>query len=372
MRRIKIITLLLFSLLFPTLSAQYHEATMTPDLAALKYYNEGNYPKALEQFNRAVTLNINKGDALAYLSEMYAMGKGVEKDLKKAAELSQESANLNNEKGYAILGIYYYNGWGVPQDYSLAMENFRKGAERKNSLACNKLAFMYYYGIGTQQSWENALKWYIKGADLGDTESQKMAGLMLSAIDYEGHDYAKGHQYLIKAANAGDNEARTGLFDNFRLGINSLTEEEALGYVKAASDAGSGDASYNIAAYLISTDRDGTEYFLRAVDQGSVLAYAELGLCYYQGDNSYWKFVTQNYDKAFHYLSAIENKIGASLMTDQYKSASLLALSRCYRMGRGVKADIQKADDLMKRAAIYADPTSLDIRQILQNGRTNQ
>jgi TPR repeat protein len=106
------------------------------------------------------------------------------------------------------LAVIYAEGRGVPQDYRKAAEWFRKAAEQGDAFAQSSLAYLYTEGQGVPQDYFQAAEWYKKAALQGDTRAQFHLGLLY----YRGKGVAKDHSqaasWFFKAAKAGDREAR--------------------------------------------------------------------------------------------------------------------------------------------------------------------
>ena len=60
------------------------------------------------------------------LAHMYHNGYGVDKDLRKAADLCKQAADAGLGEAIADMGIIYLDGDGVPQDLDKALEYFQK------------------------------------------------------------------------------------------------------------------------------------------------------------------------------------------------------------------------------------------------------
>jgi len=96
-----------------------------------------------------------------------------EKDYKKAFELFEKAANQGNYEAQNWLGLMYGTGKGVAQDYKKAVEYYQKSADQNYDWAQNHLANMYYNGIGIKKDHDKAIEWYKRAADQGNTEAQK-------------------------------------------------------------------------------------------------------------------------------------------------------------------------------------------------------
>jgi len=73
------------------------------------------------------------------LAERYRSGKGVPKDMSKAAELYQKAADQGNHYAQNDLGMLYENGEGVPKDLNKARELYQKAADQGDTWAIENL-----------------------------------------------------------------------------------------------------------------------------------------------------------------------------------------------------------------------------------------
>lgn len=110
-------------------------------------------------------------DAMNSLGVAYQKGDGVVKDLPKALEWFQKSADGGNAWGQWNLGKLYANGRGVPRDQKKAFGLFAKAGEQHHGAATHDLAACYEYGIGTEKDIEKAVELYQKAAALGNEDS---------------------------------------------------------------------------------------------------------------------------------------------------------------------------------------------------------
>lgn len=75
-------------------------------------------------------------------------GKGVTKDLTKAAEWYRKAAEQGDADAQYKLGLFYENGYGVTQDKEQAMQWYKKAAEQGNENAKKALDKMQSSGMG--------------------------------------------------------------------------------------------------------------------------------------------------------------------------------------------------------------------------------
>jgi TPR repeat protein len=67
----------------------------------------------------------------------------------------------------------YANGKGVKQDYKKAVEWYQKTADQGYVTAQYNLGLMYENGKGVKQDYKKAVEWYQKAADQGDAPAKK-------------------------------------------------------------------------------------------------------------------------------------------------------------------------------------------------------
>jgi hypothetical protein len=218
------------------------EATMD----CRKNYNNGDYSQALASCKMAAEEGSDRESQYA-LGLMFAKSRGVEKDLKKAAEwiekaAEQGQANAQNyigtmyqdgegvtqdnqkaiewiskaaEQGEAVaqnnLGVIYSNGELVNKDYNKAAEWIRKSANQGYATAQFELGYMYQEGLGVKQSDVMAFEWYLKAANQGDADAQNEMGIMYFRGRGTEKDENKAVEWLRKAANQGHVSAKESL-----------------------------------------------------------------------------------------------------------------------------------------------------------------
>lgn len=73
------------------------------------------------------------------LWSLYYYGRGVEKNLTKAAYFYSKACDLKEGMGCGNLGVLYYNGDGVKRDSKKADQYFSKACKLGNQEACEVL-----------------------------------------------------------------------------------------------------------------------------------------------------------------------------------------------------------------------------------------
>jgi len=109
------------------------------------------------------------------VGEMYEMGKGAAKDLKKAHQWFEKSAKQGHKKAsYKILYIEINNN-GLNDFTKSQLGNIRKEAAAGNADAQYFLGKMYAAGVGVPKSLTNALTWLNKATFNGVSEAEHEA-----------------------------------------------------------------------------------------------------------------------------------------------------------------------------------------------------
>ena len=122
----------------------------------------------VQRFNKQKTL-ADQGNikAMYDVGKLYERGRGVKKDIIKAAEFFQKSASAGYPSAQARLGILYFEGRGVKQNYNKALSLLNAAANENIPSAQFQLANMYELGTGVSQNLQKAIAWYKKADKYG-------------------------------------------------------------------------------------------------------------------------------------------------------------------------------------------------------------
>ena len=104
---------------------------------------------------------------------MYYQGKGVPKDVGKAAEWCRKAAEQGDARAQDNLGTMYYHGEGVPKDFVKAAEWYSKAAEQGDTGSQNNLSRMYYQGEGVPKDLVRGYMWSRLAVAGGETVAQR-------------------------------------------------------------------------------------------------------------------------------------------------------------------------------------------------------
>lgn len=122
----------------------------------------------VQRFNKQKGL-ADQGNVKAMydVGKLYERGRGVKRDIVKAAEFFQKSADAGYPSAQARLGILYFEGRGVKQNYKKALSFLNSAANKNIPSAQFQLANMYELGTGVTQSLPKAIAWYKKADKYG-------------------------------------------------------------------------------------------------------------------------------------------------------------------------------------------------------------
>lgn len=333
------------------------------------FYDSEDYVEATKWFMKAA--DAGNADAQYHLSLMYYNGYGFPENREKAVYYEMLAADQGHARAMYNLGVDYETGSGVPQNYKKAMEWYVKSSEAGDADASGAIGFMYFNGYGVPVDTEKGLQFLTKGVEGGSDYSARVLGLYYLGMPFENGvrtapDYAKAQEMFEYAAKNGDTFSMLMLWNQYEARTFPLSDAEAYNWLLKAAETGDADAYYELARYYKRHASFGKAQnaMREAADKGSVVAKCHLGLAFYEGDGL-WTGKPQDFDKAFEYLHSVEDQLADAAVIDEMKAGVFLTLGKCYRFGRGVKADADKADYFTNKAASYGSLDAINIQKIL-------
>ena len=135
----------------------------------------------------------------------YELGRGVEKDARRAADYYQRAlaAPIQSKISPANrLGALYYDGEGVELDYAKAFQLLKWAYDQDttNNWGAYYLGACYAYGRGTQQDYVQARK-FLEMVDWDNPNAFYLLGCLYARGLGGPEDIAKGVEYLQKAGD---------------------------------------------------------------------------------------------------------------------------------------------------------------------------
>lgn len=169
--------------------------------AAMAAYGAGNYADAL----RLLKPLAQKGQPFAQytLGYMFAFGKGVPKNQRRAVKWIGKAADQGLPAAEYYLGLAYSFGRGVPKNYTEAAEWFSKAAHQDFPPAQYHLGEALAHGTGVPKNLPAAVAWYRKSAIQGYADAQATLGgiLMFGKGEAVPLDYDEAIKWDRLAAN---------------------------------------------------------------------------------------------------------------------------------------------------------------------------
>ena len=215
-------------------------------------------------------------EAMYDLSDCYADGEGVDKNMPLAIKWVTKAADAGYVKAQAALGGAYFEGMeGLDQNYALSEKYFLLAAQKDNSEAQAALSLLYIEmeeyekamlwarkavqmeqpmaflalgriydeGLGVEVDHKEGLRWFEKAADKGDANAQNVVGNIYLNADYVKNDPKKAFKYYQMAAAQGHLDGMVNLGYCYQEGIgtdmNIISAEE---WLRKAAEGGSQDA----------------------------------------------------------------------------------------------------------------------------------
>jgi TPR repeat protein len=154
-----------------------------------------------------------KGDPQAQLSlgSLYASGRGVPRDLTKAAKWHRKAAEQGLARAQLRVAYEYADGLGVKSDHVEAVRWLRRAADQRLAEAQYQLGLCYSKGDGITESPVEAVKLYQKAADQNYPDAQ----FELGNCYFEGNgvtkDIPEAVDWTRKAAEQGFAPAQNSL-----------------------------------------------------------------------------------------------------------------------------------------------------------------
>lgn len=324
---------------------------------------ERDREKAFKLFQKAYSMNSDPMKLGAYnLALYYARGYVTPVDNFKAEQLLMEviKNDSNFSPAYMTLApIYEKGGNGVEKDDVKAFETWKKLADLSDAFGQLKTGGCYKKGMGVSQDIQKAKGYYKKSADKGN----EYAMYELATMYIDDHRFNEAIQLLEKSAMKGFNVAYHCLGDMYYNGKGvAQSYERAYDYFNKG--IGFSACKFRLALMLrdgigVAKDKDKSNEFLTlSADEGMGSAQYLLGCDYYNGTYE------QNYSLAIKYLEvALKNKS----LPNFIKGDICRKLAACYRFGRGVSANEDKANEFTKKGADLGDADSKKIQEWLNS-----
>ncbi len=119
---------------------------------------------------------LGSGAGCAHLAFLYATGKLVKKDDRRATALYVKGCDLGDARGCYNVGLMADEGRGAARDSSRAAAKYDEACELGSSTACTNLGFLYEKGRGVKQDKGRAVALYQRGCDGTSCQPSNLGG----------------------------------------------------------------------------------------------------------------------------------------------------------------------------------------------------
>lgn len=230
--------------------------------------------------------------ACSTLAEAYYLGNEVDEDNDKAFYWFQKALGFNEANNDALLlyraGKCHFHGYGTNEDDVSAYKYFKQSADLGNPEAGYYTGWCLVLGRGVEPNVDDGLLYLDKAANAGDDDALTMLFQLYDDLDYVVADDAKYLHYLKMAVERNVPKALTDWGFCLTSGDKGIqvNMEEGIDAFKKASELGEATASKNVGKILgfgqgVPVDRElGEKYIRKAMEQGDEDAVDALGALY--------------------------------------------------------------------------------------------
>ena len=320
-----------------------------------KFEESKDYDNALKYF--LILAEAGDADAMAEIGVLYSKEEWINYDYNKAKEWYIKAFNKGMNEAGAMIGLIYMNGQGVAQDLSEALKWFRLAVKVGSSFAMMCLGDMYAEGKGVNQNCIEAMQWYKKAINAGCDMAKEHLG-DLGIYLYDQGKYEEALNYLKEASNVGDVHAPVWIGKMYEKGegVNQDYSEAMHWYMKAAN-MGNSAAMNNIGLmyhFGVGVDKDYTcarNWYKKAISTGYDDGTSNENLSFLERDEGVELYGQGKYEEA---ISCFESA------ADKGNSSAMSYLGKMYEDGKGVSQDYRKAMQWYIKAANMGDPIAMN------------
>ena len=190
--------------------------------------------------------------ALFELGKLYTDGTAIEKDLAKAAQWYERSAELGFAPAQYIIGNFNEKGLGIEKNAAVAATWYEQAAKGGNIIAMHNLAVLTATpnALSVEPDMATAFKWFSNAADYGVRDSQVNAGIFHTKGFGTEVNLIEAYKWFAIAAKAGDKDASSKRDvianaiqpDQLEIAKELVEEWKPLDIVKAANEVPANEA----------------------------------------------------------------------------------------------------------------------------------
>lgn len=194
----------------------------------------------------------------------------------------------NAEKQYALARKFIENR--NEKDFMRACDLYEAAANSGHKDAPFELGKIYYSKNVRERDWGKAARWFEKAAERGVTEAYKILGGLYRFGGYGAtEDPEKAIENYLKYYEVCGEDQKAEIENNLGSCYFCIKDEEnALRWARRCAKHGGGDALCSLGAMLYDYKRydEALDILTRAVDAGDTYAYCLLGECYLYGNGT--------------------------------------------------------------------------------------
>ncbi len=218
---------------------------ITVNALGVIYQQRGEDAVAVGWYRKAAELGSPL--AMSNLAWMYANGRGIAKDARKAADWYRKAAELGEPLGMRNLGIALTHGQGMAKDAAEALRWFRRGADLGDVRCLAYVALAYELGRGMPADLKEAARLYRQAADRGDALALCNLGAMYVSGRGVPKDDAEAFQLFRKGAEQSDPGSMSNFGWMYQQGLGARTDDtQAVYWFKKAAEMGEARAISNL------------------------------------------------------------------------------------------------------------------------------
>ncbi len=176
-------------------------------------------------------------NALCLRGQAYYWGEGVKKDYQRAMEAFEPAAAAGIGRAQRYLGVCYRFGHGTKKNVAAGKRWLERAVENKDESGAFELGCLYLF----EKSYRNAKKaraCFKQGAEWGHVCAMYNYGEMALEGDGGDQDVDEGVEWIRKAAQKGDRQAKLALGALYEdgIGMKQSNRNARVWYKKAADD----------------------------------------------------------------------------------------------------------------------------------------
>ncbi|MDP8232272.1 MAG: tetratricopeptide repeat protein, partial [Candidatus Zophobacter franzmannii] len=261
------------------------DAPASLDETADAFYENEEYEKAVPLYQKAADLGNNYSQYS--LGMCYEFGQGVEADIDEAFKWYLKAAENGNDEAPASLSeiadTFYEN-----EEYEKAVPLYQKAADFDDAYAQYSLGVCSQNGEGVEEDLDEATKWYLKAAENGNDEARTTLA-EIAYFFYSNKEVEKAAPLFQIVAELGDAYAQSVLGQLYQNGI-GVEEDlgEAIKWYLSAANNGIDRVIYPLAfSYFVNREfKNSFEWFEKSRDIGIDDAWYYLGWLYFTGEGT--------------------------------------------------------------------------------------